>query len=173
MICCIVLRPVHKSKKLLLERSKQGQLSDALEAKLNCSVFILNYTDITYIFFEDEIEVSLALKITTDFMTVIQSNQIRSFDVTGSSNYFWNEVKNKLSSEEISAFEWKHFISSFLIQMDPFNLNKSDVGIDVFEQFRDLIKMEGSNKQQKYFKNKLAILRKRVSLESLLRFLKK
>jgi hypothetical protein len=173
MICCIVFRPARKSKRLPLERSKQWQLSETIKAEMNCSVFIFNYTDIIYIFFEDEIEVSLALKLTTDFMTANQSNPITLFDASGSPNYFWNEVKNKLSSNEISAFEWKHFISSFLIQLDPFNVNKSGVGIDVFEQFRDLIKVKGSNKQKKYFKNKLAILRKRVSLESLSRFLKK
>ena len=154
MICCIVLRPANKSKKLLLERSKQCQLSEIIKAEMNCSVFIFNYTDIIYVFLEDEIEVSLALKLTTDFMTANQPNPIRLFDASGSSNYFWNEVKNKLSSRKISAFEWKHFISSFLIQIDPFNVNESGAGIDIFEQFRDLIKLEGSSKQQKYFKNK-------------------
>ena len=106
-------------------------------------------------------------------MITIQATDLRVLDVSDAPDYFWNEVKNKLSSLAISAFEWKHLISSFLMQMDPFNPKKSDVGIDLFEQFRDLIKAEGSSKQQKYFKNKLSILRKRVSLESLLRFLKR
>ena len=173
MICCIVLKPTHKSKKLLLERSRQREFSEILEAQLRCPVFIFNYTDITYVFFEDVIVVPSALKITADFMITIQATDLRVLDVSDTPDYFWNEVKNKLTSLAISAFEWKHLIISFLMQMDPFNPKKSDVGIDLFEQFRDLIKAEGSSKQQKYFKNKLSILRKRVSLESLLRFLKR
>ena len=113
------------------------------------------------------------LKITTDFINSFQSVQIKVFDVNNTPDYFWNEARNKLLSLEISALEWKHFISSFLMQVDPFNPKKSDVGIDVYEHFRNLIQTEGSNKQQKYFKNKLKILRKRVSLEPLLRFLKR
>ena len=123
MICCIVLKPTHKSKKLLLKRSRQREFSEILEAQLRCPVFVFNYTDITYVFFEDVIVVPSALKITADFMITIQATDLRVLDVSDTPDYFWNEVKNKLTSLAISSRKSKanHRFNFFFLYLGMYS----------------------------------------------------
>ncbi len=171
MICSIILKSDNKNQKVLLERPVQKLLEDYLKSNLTDACFIFNYTDITYVFIQNKQSLKSVQNVIFDFFKTNQINHIKGFDVSNKADYFWKATQRKLVSRENSALEWKHFMISFLIQMDPFAGKKSGETILVFEKFRNFINKEGSKQQQKYFKNKLNMLRKRVSIDQITRLL--
>ena len=167
MVCCIVLKPISHCEKLFLDRQKQKALSDHLESTLRYKPFVFNTTRGTYIFVKKRESYSSIRKILIGFFSKAELDQMKMQNTSLRPHFFRKLTKRMLHSREISALGWKRFISSFLIQIDPYNLKSSQNSIVVFEKFQNSIANNGSKYQRKYFKRKLKTLRNRVSLESI------
>ncbi len=173
MICCLVLKLTHKNQTLLLDREKQALLNDQLESSLLYKPFIFNSTIGTYIFVNKEESFEKIQNMLLGFFVQSDLNQIKIYDTSLHPDFFRNEIHHILTSKEISALEWKHFISSFIMQMDPFNTATPSNTISVFKNFRNCINKKGTKHQKKYFRRRMKMLRKRVSLEVIEKILKK
>lgn len=172
MICCLVLKITDKSQALLLDRKKQALLNYHLTSILLYKPFIFNSTIGTYIFVNKEESFAKVQQILLDFFSRMNLNQMNIYDTTVHPNFFRGVIQKFLTSKEISALEWKHFISSFILQIDPYNASISSNSISIFENFRNCINNEGTKGQKKYFRRKMKMLRKRVSLEVIQNILK-
>ena len=173
MICCLVLKITHKSQTLFLDRKKQALLSDYLKSSLLYKPFIFNSTIGTYIFVKKEETFEKIQNILVDFFSQSNLKHVRIYDTSLQPDFFRIVTQQILSSNKLSALEWKHFISSFIIQIDPFNTTTTPNTIAVFEKFRRCIYNNGTKRQQKYFKRRLKMLRERVSLEAIEKLLRK
>lgn len=172
MVCCIVLKPTHKRQILLLNRKRQAVLSRHLETQLSYKPFIFNSVKGIYIFVKKNENYENIERIITNFFSQSDLNQITIYDTSTRPDFFRNVTHRTLISKELSAFGWKRFISSFLSQLDPYNQNTSHNSIDVFQRFHRNIKVNGTKLQQKFYKRRLKMLRKRVSLDSIENLLK-
>lgn len=63
-------------------------------------------------------------------------------------------------------------MNSFLLQIDPYDPTTSPHSIKVFKRFRRNIKANGTKFQRKFFKQRIKMLRQRVSLETIENMLK-
>lgn len=172
MICCLVLKNSHKNQTLPLGRKEQALLNNFLESNLLYKPFIFNSTLGTYIFVKREEGFEKIQTLLLDFFKPLAINHLKIYDSTLQPNYFSNVIQQILTSNEISALEWKHFISSFILQIDPYNASTTTNSISIFENFRNYIITNGTKHQQKYFKRKMKMLRKRISLEDIEKLLK-
>ncbi len=173
MICCLVLKITHKSQSLLFDREKQALVNDYLESSLLYKPFIFNSTIGTYIFVKKEESFEKIQNILLDFFSQSDLNHVKIYNTSLQPDYFRDVIQEILTSKEISALEWKHFISSFIIQIDPFNTSTTTNTISVFENFRSCLNNRGTKHQKKYFRRRMKMLRKRVSLEVIEKLLKK
>ena len=164
MICCLVLKIPHKSQTLLLDRKKQALLDDYLASFLRYKPFIFNSTMGTYIFVKKEESFKKIQNILFDFFNQSDLNHLKTYDTSLHPEFFLHEMQQILTSNEISALEWKHFISSFILQIDPFNTSTTANAISIFENFRNCINNKGTKHQKKYFRRRMKMMRKRVSL---------
>ena len=167
MVCCIVLRPVAKCQTLLFNRHRQALLSRHLELNLSYKPFIFNSTKGTYIFVKKKDNFEKIKNILIKFFSQTDLDEITIYDTSFRPNFFRNVTKQVLTSEEISALGWKRYISSFLLQVDPYDPSTSPHGIKVFKRFRQNIKRNGTKFQRKFFKRRMKMLRERVSLQSI------
>lgn len=167
MVCCIVLKPISHCEKLFLNRQKQKALTDHLESVLRYKPFVFNTTRGTYIFVKKRESYNHIKQILTDFFSQAELDQMKMENTSLRPHFFRKLTKRTLHSREISALGWKRFISSFLMQIDPYNSKSSQNNIVVFETFQNSITNNGSKYQRKYFKRKLKTLRNRVSLGSI------
>ncbi len=167
MICCIVLKPRLNCQSLFLNREKQKLISDYLTSHLRYKPFIFNSSNGIYIFVKNKESFSKIESILIPFFNQTELDQFKMYNTSLLPHFFRNTTKQVLQSQEISAFGWKRFISSFLIQANPYSPETESNSFTVFENFRRSIHNSGSRIQKKYFKRKMKVLRKRVSLESL------
>ncbi len=167
MVCCIVLRPVTKCQTLLFNRHRQVLLSKHLELHLSYKPFIFNSTKGTYIFVKKKDTFDKIEKILIRFLSQSDLNKITIYDTSFRPYFFRNVTKQVLTSKEISALGWKRYISSFLLQIDPYDPSTSPHSIKVFKRFHHNIKLNGTKFQRKFFKKRMKMLRERVSLQSL------
>ena len=167
MVCCIVLKPRLNSQSLFLNRQKQLLISAGLTSYLSYKPFIFNSSKGIYIFVKQKESFDRIENILIRLIGQHELDQIRIYDTSLRPHFFRTVTKQVLQSREISAFGWKRFISSFLIQADPYSAKTESNSILVFENFHSSIRINGSRIQKRYFKRKMKILRKRVSLESI------
>ncbi len=167
MICCIVLKPRLNCQSLFLSREKQKLISDYLTSHLRYQPFIFNSSKGIYIFVKKKESFSKIENILIPFFNQTELDQFKIYNTSLLPHFFRNTTKQVLQSQEISAFGWKRFISSFLIQANPYGHETESNSFTVFENFRGSIHNSGNRIQKKYFKRKMKVLRKRVSLESL------
>ena len=167
MVCCIVLRPVTKCQTLLFNRHRQALLSGHLELNLSYKPFIFNSTKGTYIFVKKKDSFDKIEKILIKFLSQSELDRITLHDTSFRPNFFRNVTEQVLTSEEISALGWKRYISSFLLQVDPYDPSTSPHSIKVYKRFRNNIKLNGTKFQRKFFKRRMKMLRDRVSLKSI------
>lgn len=167
MICCIVLKPRNKCQTLILNRHRQGLLSSHLESNLSYKPFIFNSTRGTYIFVHEKETFEKIENIIFLFFSQVDLNKITIYDTSLRPNFFRNLTKQTITSNEISALGWKRFMSSFLLQVDPYSRTTSSNSIEVFKRFRRNIKANGTKLQRKFFKRRMKMLRDRVSLEAI------
>ncbi len=167
MVCCIVLKPKLNSQSLFLNRQKQSLIHDHIESHLKYQPFIFNSSRGMYIFTRKNESFEEIEHILLQIFSEEELSKIRIFDTSLSQDFFRSVTKEVLQSKDISAFAWKRFISSFLIQANPYSPKTNAESILVFQNFRASIRNNGSRVQKRYFKRKMKILRKRVSLDSL------
>jgi hypothetical protein len=167
MVCCIVLKPKINSQSLFLNRQKQSLINHRIATYLKYKPFIFNSSRGMYIFAKKNESFEQIESILIQVFTDIDLEKIRIFDTSLSPDFFRSVTKEVLQSEDISAFAWKRFISSFLIQADPYGTKSEPDNIRVFQNFQTSIRNNGNRLQKRFFKRKMKILRKRVSLKSL------
>jgi hypothetical protein len=172
MVCCVVLKSKIKIKHLFLNRHKQMELTKHLESRLNYKPFIFNSTKGVYIFIKNKESFESIKKILVLFLHEYDLNEIKIFDTSKRSNFFRNLTKQTLNSEDISAYGWKKFISSFLFQINPYSASSASNTFEIFENFRNSVKNSGTKYQMKYFKRRMKKMRKGVSLVSIEQLLK-
>ena len=78
---------------------------------------------------------------------------------------FYKEIALALNDHASSALSWKNFISSFLIQLDPFNGEIKSVH-SLFKDFVHVVKTVGVPPLT-YLKSKMNSLRQRVEIKEL------
>lgn len=173
MVCCVVVIPLQKCQILLLNRSEQAVLSTLLESGLSYKPFIFNSSKGVYIFVKKKASFQNIEQILTAYFDEINLKNVTIHDTSFRPDFFRNRTRQILDSEQLSVLGWKKFISSFIMQIDPFNPSVESNSIEVFERFYNCVRLHGSKHQKKYLKRKLKILRQRVSLkpiENLLKF---
>ena len=172
MVCCVVLQPIHKQQGLLLNRKRQALFSRHSESQLCYKPFIFNSVKGTYIFVKKQETFEKIERIIINFFSRSFLKKVIIYDTSLRPNFFRNVTKQTLTSSELSALGWKRFISSFLIQIDPYDKNSSKHSIEVFMRFKKYISLNGTKLQRKFFKRRMKMLRKRVSLDSIENLLK-
>lgn len=167
MVCCIVLKSTQKRQALIFSRRRQALLSRHLEIALSYKPFIFNSNRGAYIFVKKKESFEEVKEIVINFFSQTDLNQITIYDTSLRPYFFGNMTKQTLSSEELSALGWKRFINSFLLQINPYDPTSPPDSIKVFSRFKQNIKLNGTKLQRKFFKRRLKMLRKRVSLHSI------
>ena len=167
MICCIVLKSDAKSQKLVFNRHDQNLLTAHLESNLSYKPFVFNSNKGLYIFVKKKDSFEKIQKILTDFCEEDHLQNFNMYDTTPRPFFFSAMTHEILTSTEISALGWKRFISSFLMQINPYDANTSVHSIGIFKRFKNNIKRNGTRLQKKFFKRRMKMLRERVSIESI------
>lgn len=167
MVCCIVLKSRKNCKSLLLNRHKQALLFTYLESNLSYQPFIFNTIKGVYIFVKKKESFENIEKILIPFFSQKDLEQISIYDTSLRPYFFRNLTKHTITSNNVSALGWKRFMSSFLHQIDPYSSESSPNSIKVFKRFRRTIKTSGTKLQRKFFKQRMKMLRERVSLQSI------
>ncbi|MGI9530323.1 hypothetical protein [Lutimonas sp.] len=150
-----------------MNRQKQLLINNRIAFYLKYKPFIFNSSRGMYIFTKKNESFNDIEDILIQVFSESDLSNIRIFDTSLSQDFFRSVTKEVLQSGEISAFAWKRFISSFLIQADPYGAKSEPDNIIVFQNFKAAIRNNGNRVQKRYFKRKMKILRKRVSLDSL------
>ena len=171
MVCCIVLKPPAKSQKLLLTRQRQKELIVYLEALLDYRPFVFNSVQGVYIFVKRKESFEQIKSVLSGFLYPETLNQMEFINTKSRPQFFKNVIQRVLTSRENSAWAWKRFINSFLTQLDPFSRLTSYNNMVIFKNFHNYIKQNGTKLQRKFYKNRMKILRERVSLENVERML--
>ena len=167
MICCIVIKPVGKCQGLIINRHNQNLLTSHLEDHLSYKPFVFNSSKGMYIFVKKKEPFAKIENILSEFCEVLQIEDLKLHDTTLRPYFFRRETHEMLTSKELSALGWKRFISSFLMQIDPYDAKTSAHSIGVFKRFKSNIKKNGTKLQKKFFKKRMKMLRDRVSLKSI------
>ena len=167
MVCCVVLKPKLNSQSLFLNRQKQSLINDHIASYLKYKPFVFNSSRGMYIFTKKNESFEEIENILYQIFTESDLEKLRIFDTSLSPDFFRSVTKEVLQSKEISAFAWKRFISSFLIQVNPYSPKSDSESIAVFQNFKTSIRKNGNRVQKRYFKRKMKILRKRVSLDAI------
>ena len=167
MICAYVAKPLFNRKKgLVLNRILTEEIKQGLKAKLTYAPFIFNTQRGLYVFMDQQDckeEISTSLE---DFIRKKSINQIQFYTPSSDAAFFYKEVALALNDDASSALSWKNFISSFLIQLDPFNGEIKSVH-SLFKDFVHAVKTVGSAAQLTYLKSKMNSLRQRVEIKEL------
>jgi uncharacterized protein YcgL (UPF0745 family) len=172
MVCCIVLKSTKKSQVLIFSRKRQALLSRHIERELSYKPFIFNSSKGAYIFVKKKESFREIEELLISFFSQADLDKIIIYNTSVRPRFFRKLTKQTLNSNDISALGWKGFINSFVIQINPYDPNTSAYSLKIFRRFKKNIKANGSNVQRKFFKRKMKILRKRVSLDSIENLLK-
>jgi len=172
MVCCIVLKSAKNGHFLLFNRKRQALLSRHLERAISYKPFIFNSSKGAYIFVKKKESFEKIKDILINFFSQADLDQMNIYDTSLKPYFFSNMTKQTLNSEELSALGWKRFINSFLLQIDPYDPTSPAQSILVFSRFKKNIQINGTKLQRKFFKRRMKMLRKKVSLDSIENLLK-
>ncbi|MBT7239497.1 MAG: hypothetical protein HN860_00660, partial [Flavobacteriaceae bacterium] len=90
----------------------------------------------------------------------------RLIDTSNDPRFFKRVTMGVLGNEKASALAWKRHLNSFIFQVNPYQF-KGSAGIKVFQRIQKTVSKQGSASQKKYFKQRLKLLRNRVSLSAI------
>ena len=79
-------------------------------------------------------------------------------------DFFRNATRDFLNRPNTTSMVWKNFISSFLIQLNPFYGDILPIH-SLFKDFVAVLKEYGSEEQLCYLKKKMNVLRSRVTVD--------
>ena len=163
MICICAILPNNPYKGLLLQRTAEQEISELIKKHGSSDSFIFNTQSGIYIFASPEIVSEYLLKQIADYMG--QKTDRGSFIHTSNNqNFFRNATRDILNRTNASSLVWKNFISSFLIQLNPFYGDVLPIH-SLFKDFVAVLKEHGSEEQLCYLKKKMNILRSRVTVD--------
>ena len=167
MICAYVAKPLRETRGLILNRKKVTHLTDLLKGKLGYPPFVCNTQRGLYVFC-DRMDCEENIKaVTESFVREHANEELQFLTPYASSSYFYKEIAAVLNDESASAFAWKNFMSSFLVQLDPFYGELKSVH-SLFKDFVAAVKTLGNDQQLLYLKRKMNVLRQRVELNGLI-----
>ena len=129
--------------------------------------FVFNTTQGIYLFIAKEHCTISMEKQLDDYLKARISEGYILYNCSSEPNYFLDEVGSILQDKSASSFAWKNFISSFLVQLNPF-VGDSTAIASLFKKFVGIVKFMGNKKQLDYLKRKMNLLRERVDLGDLL-----
>ena len=142
-------------------------MSRHLETNLSYKPFVFNSIKGTYIFVRKTETFENIEKILISFFSQKDLNRITIHNTSFRPYFFRNLTTDILTSDELSALGWKRFMSSFLLQIDPYDPSNSPESIKVFARFKENLLINGTKLQRRFFKRRMKILRDRVSLDSI------
>ena len=162
----MVIKPPKDSKALFLDRQKQGHLQSYLSEQLSYTPFVFNAVIGVFIFTKkNQSTETLALWV-THFLEREKLQAERLIDTSADPRFFKRLTMGVLGNEKASALAWKRHLNSFIFQVNPYQ-QKGSAGIKVFQRIQKTVSKEGSPSQKKYFKQRLKLLRSRVSLSAI------
>ena len=165
MVCKLVIKPPKDCKALFLDRQKQGHLQSYLSEQLSYTPFVFNAVIGVFIFTKkNQSTETLALWV-THFLEREKLQAERLIDTSADPRFFKRLTMGVLGNEKASALAWKRHLNSFIFQVNPYQ-QKGSAGIKVFQRIQKTVSKEGSPSQKKYFKQRLKLLRNRVSLSA-------
>ena len=163
MICICAILPNNPHKGLLLQRTTEKKLSEFIKQHTLGVSFIFNTQSGIFIFTCADKVSDWLLKNISDYIT--QKTQKGSFiDTSNNHNFFRGVIRNILNCPDSSSLAWKNFMSSFLIQLNPFYGDSFAIN-SLFRDFISVIKEYGNEEQRCYLKKRMDILRSRVTLD--------
>ena len=166
MVCKLVIKPPKDCKALFLDRQKQGHLQSYLSEQLSYTPFVFNAVIGVFIFTKkNQSTETLALWV-THFLEREKLQAERLIDTSADPRFFKRLTMGVLGNEKASALAWKRHLNSFIFQVNPYQ-QKGSAGIKVFQRIQKTVSKEGSPSQKKYFKQRLKLLRSRVSLSAI------
>lgn len=168
MICICAAFPKKRQKGLLIDRVMQQKLQAYISQKIGYKPFLFNTEKGFYVFFEakdrtQDLEASIAYYLDQN----AASHQLIAAHTHPS--FFVEELIQVLNNPDASCFAWKNFISSFLIQLDPFKGSVRAIH-SLFKEFVEVVKKRGNTTQLEYLKRKMNSLRARVNVAELLQY---
>jgi hypothetical protein len=166
VVCKLVIKPPKDCKALFLDRQKQGHLQSYLSEQLSYTPFVFNAVIGVFIFTKkNQSTETLALWV-THFLEREKLQAERLIDTSADPRFFKRLTMGVLGNEKASALAWKRHLNSFIFQVNPYQ-QKGSAGIKVFQRIQKTVSKEGSPSQKKYFKQRLKLLRNRVSLSAI------
>ena len=163
MLCGFTIKPTRKKKNLLLSRQGQEGLFHWMWKTTQEPSFVFNTTQGIYLFIAKEHCTISMEKQLDDYLKARISKDYILYNCSSEPNYFLDEVGGVLQDESASTYAWKNFISSFLVQLNPF-VGDSKAVASLFKNFVGIVKLTGNKKQLDYLKRKMNLLRERVDL---------
>ena len=151
---------------MFLDRQKQGHLQSYLSEQLSYTPFVFNAVIGVFIFTKkNQSTETLALWV-THFLEREKLQAERLIDTSADPRFFKRLTLGVLGNEKASALAWKRHLNSFTFQVNPYQ-QKGSAGIKVFQRIQKTVSKEGSPSQKKYFKQRVKLLRNRVSLSAI------
>ena len=151
---------------MFLDRQKQGHLQSYLSEQLSYTPFVFNAVIGVFIFTKkNQSTETLALWV-THFLEREKLQAERLIDTSADPRFFKRLTMGVLGNEKASALAWKRHLNSFIFQVNPYQF-KGSAGIKVFQRIQKTVSKQGSASQKKYFKQRLKLLRNRVSLSAI------
>ena len=166
MVCRLFIKPSTDCKALFLDRQKQGYLQLYLQKQLHYTPFVFNSLVGVFIFTKKKEDSSLLSIWVTTFLKDLSIENYSLVDCSEDPEFFKRFTRAVLGNKKASALAWKRFLNSFIHQVNPFSPGGSQ-GIKTFKRFLKVVRKEGDTIQKKYLKQRLNMLRNRVSIASL------
>lgn len=168
MHCCLAIRPPHNSQRILLQRDEQMMLSNYLESSLGYRPFVFNSALGIFVFTRKNesfkgLRDQLIFFLSTDYL-----NRAEVYDTSKREGFFMGLTRNILSSKTVSAFAWKRHINSFLLQLQPFHIDKAlEDKSEIFFRFKHCVQQHGSSEQKEFMINRTRLLLRRACIRSI------
>lgn len=166
MICICAVKTNSLPKGVLLSREEQLELCHLIRDLIGYTPFVFNTQRGLYIFFHEK---DCSVSIITQLKSYLTNKGGKHSFVHAYQqvNYFENEITQVLNDTQGSSLAWKNFISSFLIQLDPFEGEVHAV-YGMFNRFVAVVKSEGNLSQLDHLKQKMNRLRSKVNLSAIM-----
>ena len=166
MVCKLVIKPPKDCKALFLDRPKQGQLQAYLAQQLSYTPFVFNSVLGVFIFTKKKQTTETLSLWVNHFLEMEKLHPERLIDTSNDPRFFKRVTMGVLGNEKASALAWKRHLNSFIFQVNPYQF-KGSAGIKVFQRIQKTVSKQGSPSQKKYFKQRLKLLRNRVSISAI------
>ena len=160
MHCTVAILPPRGGRRLLMRREDQDMLSKYLSRVLGYRPFVFNSSIGVFVFTQKKESFRRVFDAMQFFLSSDYLSQSMIVDVSEREGYFMRLTQNILHSERHSAYAWQRHISSFLLQLDPYQ-GENKRNTKVLKRFKNCVHTYGNSAQINYFKRKSLLLAKR------------